>query len=245
VAAQSRAARKVKNANELNAMRCAIAACEAAMAEMQAAVRPGMTEVEAWAELQKSNFIRGGEWIETRILSSGPRTNPWFQECGPRRMKEGDILAFDTDMIGPYGYCADLSRTWKIGGGKATDEEREAYQVAHEQISNNMALLGPGVSFKELMQKAKPLPEKFRERRYGVMYHGVGLCDEYPAIYYPEDWEAVGYDGVLEPGMCVCVEAYVGAVGGSCGVKLEDQVVITESGCENLTRYPFDERLMA
>ncbi|HAE01940.1 MAG TPA: peptidase M24, partial [Rhodospirillaceae bacterium] len=56
-------ARKVKNENELNAMRCAIAACEAAMAEMQAAVIPGMTEVGAWAELQKGNHIRGGEWI--------------------------------------------------------------------------------------------------------------------------------------------------------------------------------------
>lgn len=238
-------ARKVKNENELNAMRCAIAACEAAMAEMQAAVIPGMTEVGAWAELQKGNHIRGGEWIETRILSSGPRTNPWFQECGPRIMKEGDILAYDTDMVGPYGYCADMSRTFKIGDGKPSDAEREAYQVAYEQIQNNMQLLKPGASFKELMQGAKPLPEKFRERRYSVMYHGVGLCDEYPAVMYPEDWESTGYDGLLEPGMCVCVEAYVGEVGGTCGVKLEDQVVITETGFENLTKYPFEERLLS
>ena len=100
-------------------------------------------------------------------------------------------------------------------------------------------------SFKELMQGAKPLPEKFRERRYSVMYHGVGLCDEYPAVMYPEDWESTGYDGMLEPGMCVCVEAYVGEVGGTCGVKLEDQVVITETGFENLTKYPFEERLLS
>ena len=238
-------ARKIKNANELNAMRCAIAGCEAAMAEMQAAVRPGMTEVEAWAELQKGNHVRGGEWIETRILSSGPRTNPWFQECGPRVMKEGDILAYDTDMVGAYGYCADLSRTFKIGDGKPTDAEREAYQVAHDQIQNNMQLLKPGVSFRELTEGAKPLPEKYRERRYSVMYHGVGLCDEYPAVFYPEDWESVGYDGELVPGMVVCVEAYVGAVGGPCGVKLEDQVAITETGFENLTRYPFEDRLLA
>jgi hypothetical protein len=75
-------ARKIKDANELNAMRCAIASCEAAMDEMRAAARPGVSEIEAWAELQKGNHIRGGEWIETRILSSGPRTNPWFQD-GP------------------------------------------------------------------------------------------------------------------------------------------------------------------
>jgi Xaa-Pro aminopeptidase len=72
------------------------------------------------------------------------------------------------------------------------------------------------------------------------MYHGVGLCDEYPALRYPEDFDAVGYDGVLEPGMCLCVEVYLGEVGGPCGIKLEDQVVITETGYENLTRYPFE-----
>ena len=108
-------ARKIKDANELNAMRCSIAACEAAMAEMRQVVRPGVTEVDCWAELQKGNHIRGGEWIETRILSSGPRTNPWYQEAGPRVIQDGDIFAFDTDMIGTYGYCADLSRTWKVG----------------------------------------------------------------------------------------------------------------------------------
>ncbi|ASJ76158.1 M24 family metallopeptidase [Granulosicoccus antarcticus] len=77
-------ARKIKNSNEINAMRCAIASCEAGIAEMQAILQPGKSEVELWAELQRGNHIRGGEWIETRILSSGPRTNPWFQEAGPR-----------------------------------------------------------------------------------------------------------------------------------------------------------------
>ncbi|MEM6487896.1 MAG: dimethylsulfonioproprionate lyase DddP [Pseudomonadota bacterium] len=236
-------ARKIKSGEELKAMRCAIAACEASMAAMEAVVRPGMTEVEAWAEMQRANFIRGGEWVETRILSSGPRTNPWFQECGPREMQAGELLAFDTDLIGPYGYCADLSRTWLVGDGVATPYQRDLFAVALEHIRHNERLLAPGVTFRALMEKAHRLPERFRAQRYGVVYHGVGLCDEYPAIRYPEDWADVGYDGVLEPGQCLCVEVYVGEVGGPCGVKLEDQVVITETGVENLTRYPFDPRL--
>jgi Xaa-Pro aminopeptidase len=88
------------------------------------------------------------------------------------------------------------------------------------------------------------LPEQYRAQRYGVMMHGVGLCDEYPCIRYPEDLEDHGYDGVLEPGMTLCVEAYVGAVGGREGVKLEDQVLITEEGVENLTSYPFEAALL-
>ena len=233
-------ARKIKNANELSAMRCAIASCEAAMADMRRAAVPGKTEVDAWAELQKGNFIRGGEWIETRILSSGPRTNPWFQECGPRVMKDGDILAFDTDLIGPYGYCADLSRTWKIGDKPPTPYEKDLYRAAYDHINHNMSLLKPGISFRDLKDRGQKLPEKYQAQRYGVMYHGVGLCDEYPSLRYPEDWDDCGYHGVLEPGMCLCVEVYFGEVGGLCGVKLEDQVVITETGYENLTSYPFE-----
>ena len=238
-------ARKIKNNNELNAMRCAVAACEAAMAELHAAAEPGMSEVAAWAELQKGNYIRGGEWIETRIFSSGPRTNPWFQECGPRILQEGDILAYDTDMIGPYGYCADLSRTFKVGGGEPTPYEKGIYREALDHIQHNMSLLKPGISFRELMETGQKLPEKYRDQRYGVMFHGVGLCDEYPSLRYPEDWNAAGYDGVLEPGMCLCVEVYYGEKGGPCGIKLEDQVVITETGVENLTRFPFEPSFLS
>ena len=53
---------------------------------------------------------RGGEWIETRLLlASGPRTNPWFQECGPRIIQNNEIVSFDTDLIGAYGMCCDIS----------------------------------------------------------------------------------------------------------------------------------------
>ena len=56
-----------------------------------------------------------------------------------------------------------------------------------------------------------------------------------------QDFDAFGYDGVIEPGMTLCVEVYAGAVGGKDGVKLEDQVLITEDGYENLTTYPFED----
>jgi Xaa-Pro aminopeptidase len=88
------------------------------------------------------------------------------------------------------------------------------------------------------------LPQDYLANRYSVLFHGVGLCDEYPAVPYPEDWEGGGYDGVLEPGMVVCVESYVGRHGGHEGVKLEEQLLIIEAGYERLSSYPFDDRLM-
>jgi len=107
----------------------------------------------------------------------------------------------------------------------------------------NMELLKPGVSFSELSENGHQLSEEFIEQRYGSRFHGVGLCDEWPSVKHWVDFPAKGYDGVIEPGMVLCVEAYVGAVGARDGIKLEDQVLITDSGYENLTRCPFEERL--
>ena len=68
----------------------------------------------------------------------------------------------------------------------------------------------------------------------------MGLCDEYPSVYVREHRDSVGYDAVREPGMVMCVEAYVGAKWGEEGVKLEQKIVITASGNELLTTYPLD-----
>ncbi len=241
-------ARVLKDQNELKAVRCAIAACEASVEDMRAVLTPGISEDEVWAELVRGNIARGGEWIETRLLASGARTNPWFQECGPRIILEGDLVGFDTDMVGTWGYCCDISRTWIAGDVKATDEQRRLYQTAYEHIQQNMEVLRPGLSFEEMATGGDNLSEEFAPQRYGCKYHGIGLCDEFPAIRYVQDHEAgmfrAGYD-CLQPGMTITVEAYVGAVGGREGVKLEEQVLITETGYENLTSSPFDERLLA
>ncbi|MEM8797475.1 MAG: Xaa-Pro peptidase family protein [Pseudomonadota bacterium] len=237
-------ARLIKTPEELKAMRCAVATCEIAVAEMRKALEPGIAEVELWSILHAENIARGGEWIETRILNSGPRTNPWMQEAGPRRIEAGELLGFDTDLIGPYGYCCDISRTWLIGDGEPSAEQLELHKVAYDHITENETQLVPGATFRDLTFGGHQLPEKYVEQRYGVKMHGVGLCDEFPAILYPQDFMEGAFDYVVEPGMCFTVEVYVGEVGGTNGVKLEDQIIVTENGPENITGCPFDEKLM-
>ena len=149
-------ARAIKSADEIRAMRCALATCEAAMAAMQAALRPGISEQELWARLHAENVRRGGEWIETRLLSSGLRTNPWFQECSSRVIEAGDLVAFDTDLIGPYGYCADISRTWLCGDRPASAAQRDLYRLAQEQIAHNLALVRPGLGLREFSEQRLP-----------------------------------------------------------------------------------------
>lgn len=234
-------ARMIKGPDEIRAIRCAVASCEAAIDEMRQAMRAGATENDIWAVLHAGNIRRGGEWIETRILNSGPRTNPWYQECGPRIIHDGDLVCFDTDLIGVYGMCVDLSRTWICGNREPTAEQKRLYRIAYEHITTNIEMVKPGVRFTEMARNGHRLPESCRAQRYGMMFHGVGLCDEYPCIRYPEDLESYGYEGELQAGMVLSVEAYVGEVGAKDGIKLENQLLVTETGYELLTHYPFED----
>ena len=233
-------ARAIKGPDEILAMRCASHACEASVAAMHRAAAPGMTEDEIWAVLHAENIKRGGEWIETRLLATWPRTNTWFQECGPRVLQHNEILAFDTDLIGCYGLCVDISRTWWIGDEPPRPDMGETMRHAVEHIETNRALLAPGVSFRELTFGGHQLAEKYDARKYSCRFHGVGLCDEWPLIAYSDGYVEGAFDYELEPGMMLCVEALVGEEGGDFCIKLEDQVLITEDGHETFTQYPFD-----
>lgn len=230
-------ARKIKHPEEIKAMRRAINTSEVGMWEMWKALEPGITENQLWSILHQANIARGGEWIETRLLSSGPRTNPWFHECSDRVIEAGDIVSFDTDLVGPYGYCADISRAWVTPGKSPTNEQIAMHAMAMEQIGYNRELLKPGIAFKEFAEKSYQLPEDYLPNRYSAIVHGVGLCDEYPSVAYPQDKKKGGYDGTFEVGMCICVESYIGRVGGHEGVKLERQVLITETGNELLDEF--------
>ncbi len=242
-------ARAVKGSDEILAMRCASHACEVSVAAMEKAAREGvpqgnMSEDDIWAVLHGENIRRGGEWIETRLLTSGQRTNPWFQECGPRIVQDNEIVAFDTDLIGSYGICVDISRTWWIGDAKPTSAMIYAMRHAHEHIMTNMEMLRPGVAIKELSMNGHKLDPVFDKWKYGCKMHGVGLCDEWPLVAYADQHVEGAFDYTLEAGMVLCVEALVGEDGGAFSIKLEDQVLITEDGYENLTTYPFDAALM-
>jgi Xaa-Pro aminopeptidase len=233
-------ARRIKSAGELVLMGESLRVAEKGIDRMKREMRPGITENEVWAHLHFENIRHGGEWIETRLLASGDRTNPWMHECTSRVLQRGELLAFDTDMVGPNGYCSDISRTWLVGDGRPSDEQRTLYELAYAQVHTNMEILRSGMSFREFSEKAWTIPDEYVRNRYCCLAHGIGMVDEYPSIAHQVDWDSAGYDGLFETGMTVCVESYIGADGGSQGVKLEQQVVLTEHGCVPLTTCGFE-----
>jgi Xaa-Pro aminopeptidase len=238
-------ARAVKTPQEIECLQLAVDVCDLAIDRMRDALRPGITENQLWSILHATNIAHDGEWIECRLLSSGPRTNPWFQECGNRVIEAGDLVAFDTDMIGPLGYLADISRTFVCPGRRPTPEQRHLYEAAQQQVLRNAELLRPGMSFREYSEKAWTVAPEFVANRYMMLVHGAGLSDEYPVVADRADFADWGYDGHFETGMVVCVESYIGASSGRQGVKLEQQYLVTERGALPMSRSPFEDVLGA
>ena len=227
---------------------CAVAslrATENGVAKLREAIRPGITENALWAVLHQAIIERDGDYCETRLLNSGQRTNPWFQESGNKPLAANELVALDTDVIGCHGYFSDFSRTFHVGPDHPSAAQRELYRLAHEQLHHNMAIIKPGMSFRDYAERAWDIPSRFHANRYYLSAHGVGMSGEYPYLYHIADFPDAGYDGEILPGMTLCVESYLGAEGGSEGVKLEEQLLVTETGTRLLSRFPFEESLLA
>lgn len=232
-------ARMIKTAEELTTMASAVAACEAGVHQMRSQMRPGMTEQEVWAHLHFHNIASGGEWLETRLLTSGQRTNPWYQECSPKVIDDGELVAFDTDLIGIGGYSVDISRTWLAGDGRPSSAQQRLWDEAFTQLQANTRLLQPGESFAEISQRSHLPPSDIHSVTNAAVAHGIGLCNEYPLILNRDHADSA-YDGTVEVGMVLCVEALAAPPGGTESVKLEEQVIITEHGPEPLSTFPLD-----
>ncbi len=237
-------ARAIKSAEEMKCVRASLRATENAVGELRAAISPGQTEAELWSVLHRSVIAQNGDYVETRLLNSGERTNPWFQETGTKIIGQNELIALDTDVVGCHGYYSDFSRTFHSGPARPNERQRTLYKVAFEQVHHNMEIIRPGLTFREYAERAWEIPERYFANRYYLSAHGCGMTGEYPYLYHRADFPDAGYDGVIEPGMTLCVESFIGEEDGAEGVKLEQQILVTETGIELLSLFPFEDELL-
>lgn len=236
--------RAVKTAEEIKCLKVSMAGAEAAVAAVRDAIKPGVSENDLFAIMYHEVIRQGGEFIETRLLTSGQRTNPWFSEASGRKVRPGELVALDTDTIGCFGYFSDFSRTFRCGPGSPTKDQKVLYRMAWEQVQHNMSILKRGITFREIAEKAWAIPLKYVDQRYTSVMHGVGMHGETPFIAHMLDYNSYGREGVIEPGMCLSVESYIGEKGGAEGAKLEDEVVVTETGIDLISRFPYEEEFL-
>ena len=237
-------ARQIKTPEEVQLMvlNCAIA--DTMFAEFEAAIRPGVREMDLLAVLSNTLLRNHGEFLFTRLVSSGTNTNPWMSEAHDKIVQPGDLVGIDTDANGYEGYVLDISRTF-LCGDEGTPAQKEAYRIAYDCVNGMRELMKPGMTFAEFSHAAPKLPDAYVTGRYGTMVHQAGLEDEGPGIPYPQDLheEAPG-QRVIRENMIFCLECYAGKDGESFGVKLEDQVLVTKDGAISLNTYPFEKKLL-
>ena len=228
-------ARLIKDASEIATLRDAAARLGQVVPVVLAAVRGGATERSIAAVIEAALREAGYERTAfDTIVASGPHSAMPHYRAGTRRLAAGDLLVLDFGGV-LDGYCCDLTRTVAIG--PPSREAQRVYEAVHDAHAAAVAAVKPGVDASAVDAAARNL---LRDRGLGDAFghgtgHGLGLdVHEEPRIGKPRaDVPPV----TLAPGMVFTIEpgAYLPGFGG---VRIEDDVLVTDTGCDLLTTLP-------
>jgi Xaa-Pro aminopeptidase len=222
-----------KRPEEVGAIRRAAAVADAAFADVLPLIRPGAVERDVAVELELRMRRRGAERMAFDIIvASGPRAALPHGLPSDRAIGAGECVTVDFGAV-VEGYCSDCTRT--VVTAPATDRHREIYGIVLRAQSSALSGLRPGMTGREADALARSV---IADAGYGDRFghslgHGVGLAVHEGPTLSPRE------EAVLEPGVVVTVEPGI-YVPGWGGVRIEDLVVITEAGIENLTGSPKD-----
>lgn len=223
--------RIIKDHQEIEAMRRASEANEATFRDLMGQIRPGVTEAALAATWQKGALDRAGDELpEAPIVASGPNGASPHTVAGSRRIQKGDLVIID-GFLRSHGYYSDITRTYAVG---QIDEELErVYSIVQEANSAGREIVKPGVEAQEVDAAARQVIEKAGYGEYFIHRTGHGLGLE---IHEPP-YMVEGNELALQPGMTFTVEPGI-YLPGKGGVRIEDDVLVTEDGCETLTTLP-------
>ncbi|MBI1289967.1 M24 family metallopeptidase [bacterium] len=224
--------RRVKDDEELKTIRRAVRLADRVMGEAIDRIKVGMTEKELSRTIRILMEELGGERESfSNIVASGPNSSHPHHQAEARRFRKGEPITIDLGGI-VGGYCSDLTRTPVLG--KPTDQFVRIYDVTLEAQQAAIAALKPGMNGRDVDAIARNV---ITEAGFGEFFghglgHGVGLeIHENPRL------SPRAGDYLLEPGNIVTVEPGI-YIPGECGVRIEDYVLITEDGCEVLSKSP-------
>ncbi len=223
--------RAVKEDWELENMRKAQAITDKAFSEMCTRIQPGMTEKELQAELIYCLYKNGGEGLSfDPIVVSGPNTSLPHGVATDRVIQAGDFVTMDFGVL-CSGYCSDMTRT--VAVGFATEEMEKVYNTVLQAQLAGLAATRAGVKGKEIDAAARKV---IMDAGYGDYFghgygHSLGL-EVHEAPNCNPRGETVMAEGMVssaEPGIYLP---------GKFGVRIEDVVIFTADGCENITKSP-------
>ena len=216
---------------ELELMRKAQEITDLTFAQLQKVICAGMTEKDLRAELIYRLYKNGANGLSfDPIVVSGPNTSMPHGVPGDRELQFGDFITMDFGCI-YKGYCSDMTRT--VAVGHVTDEMKRVYETVLKAQLETIAIAKAGVRGCEMDARARGI---INEAGYeGCFGHGLGHSVGLEIHEWPR--ASAACDEILKPGMLMTVEPGI-YLPGRFGVRIEDMVVITETGCRDFTQSP-------
>lgn len=222
--------RTVKDDEEISNIRRAQEIAEKSLDQLMPFIKAGRTEREVALELNRLMFANGAEDLsfETIVLS-GANTSMPHGVPSDKKIQNGEFVLMDFGAVW-NGYHSDMTRT--ICVGKPDDEMKKVYNIVLEAQIKVLEYAKAGITGKELDKVARDI---IVQAGYGENFghslgHGVGMEIHEKPNASPNN------NGILEKNSVVTVEPGI-YIAGKFGVRIEDFVILTENGCDNLTKY--------
>jgi Xaa-Pro dipeptidase len=233
-------AREIKNIDEIVLLNQAAAMVDATYHMIWEELKPGVREADIVAKANEMLYRLGSDDVEAINAISGERCNPHPHNFTDRIVRPGDQAFFD--ILQSYqGYRTCYYRTFNVG--RATPAQHDAYKLCREWLDKAIELIRPGVSTDKVVSvwpKAEEFGFPSEMAAFGLQFgHGLGLAlHERPIIS-----RLVSLDAPMEikTGMVFALETYCPAADGYSAARIEEEVVVTDTGCRVITLFPAEE----
>jgi Xaa-Pro dipeptidase len=222
-----------KSADEVAALAAAGAAIDRVQGRIAEWLRPGRTENEVAADIGAAIVAEGHARPDFVIVGSGPNGASPHHEASDRTIQPGDVVVIDIGGPMPSGYFSDCTRTYLVAGDAVPDRVREVYEVVRRAQAAGVAAVRPGVTAESIDAAPRTVIDEAGFGEYFITRtgHGIGLeVHEHPYM-------VAGNTITLEEGMAFSVEPGI-YLPGEFGVRIEDIVVVGESGAVLMNRAP-------
>jgi Xaa-Pro aminopeptidase len=237
-------ARRIKTTDEIRLLTHACSMVDAAYDNLYRFLRPGVRENECVGLVAKTLYDLGSEFVEGVNAISGERCAPHPHVFSDRIVRPGDPAFFD--ILHSYnGYRTCYYRTFAVGS--ASSAQRDAYTRCREYMDEAIRLVRPGATTADIVS-VWPTAQEFgfpdEEAAFALQYgHGVGLSIWEKPVF--SRLVSLEYPEVLEEGMVFALETYWPASDGWGAARIEEELVVTKTGCEVITKFPAEELLVA
>jgi Xaa-Pro aminopeptidase len=233
-------ARVIKTEDEIVLLDTACMMADAAYEDLYAQLRPGISENECVGIVAKRLYELGSEHVEGVNAISGERCNPHPHVYSDRILRPGDPAYFDITHA-YLGYRTCYYRTFAIG--YASPALVDAYSYCRELLDKAIALVRPGITTGDIASvwpKAQEFGFPNEEAAFALQYgHGIGLTVwEKPIVSRLVSLE---HPEPIEEGMSIALETFWPAKDGWSAARIEEQLIVTKTGCEIITRFPAEE----